>query len=239
MVTGAQLLALAETRIGEKYVNVQVPKDNRNWHGPWDCAEFASWLVYQTTGKLYGCISNSADPAVADAYSGAWVRDTIDGLVNRTTQLEASSIAGAVLIRTPPVPGKMGHIAVTDGRGGTVEAAGVNLGVRRDKVEGRLWHYVVKIPELTYASTGHVAVVKPLPYMLTLETPCIKSSLVRTVQRALRDKGVDPGKIDSVYGPHTVAAVEAFQAMNRLVADGICGPRTARKLGIEWPATRN
>ena len=52
MVTGAQLLALAETRIGEKYVNVQVPKDNRHWRGPWDCAEFASWLVYQATGKL-------------------------------------------------------------------------------------------------------------------------------------------------------------------------------------------
>ena len=26
--------------------------------------------------------------------------------------------------------------------------------------------------------------------------------------------------------------------MNRLVADGICGPRTARKLGVDWPARR-
>jgi len=75
-----------------------------------------------------------------------------------------------------------------------------------------------------------------LPFLLTLETPNIRSSLVRAVQRALRDKGFDPGKIDSEYGPHTVAAVEAFQAMNRLVADGICGPLTARKLGVEWPA---
>jgi len=25
--------------------------------------------------------------------------------------------------------------------------------------------------------------------------------------------------------------------MNRLVADGICGPKTAKKLGVEWPAT--
>ena len=239
MVTGAQLLALAETRIGEKYVNVQVPKDNRNWHGPWDCAEFASWLVYQATGKLYGCINNTGDPALADAYSGAWVRDALDGLLGKTTQREANSIAGAVLIRTPPAPGKMGHIAITDGRGGTVEAAGVNLGVRRDKIEGRLWHHVVKVPELRYASTGFVAVVKPLPYLLTLETPCVKSSLVRTVQRALRDKGVDPGKIDGEYGPHTVAAVEAFQAMNRLIADGICGPLTAKKLGIVWPSSRS
>ena len=102
--------------------------------------------------------------------------------------------------------------------GGTVEAAGVNLGVRRDRIEGRLWNYVVKVPGIAYASTGYVAPVKPLPYLLTLETPCIKSALVRSVQRALRDKGVDPGKIDGEYGPHTVAAVEAFQAMNRLVA---------------------
>ena len=88
MATGAQLLALAETRIGEKYVNVQVPKDNRKWHGPWDCAEFASWLVYQGTGKLYGCIDNAADPAVADAYSGAWVRDALAATVHRISQSE-------------------------------------------------------------------------------------------------------------------------------------------------------
>jgi len=235
MATGAQLLALAETRIGEKYINVQVPKDNANWHGPWDCAEFASWLVYQKTGKLYGCIDNSDDPALADAYSGAWVRDAIDDRVEPITQREANGIAGAVLIRRPPAPGKMGHIAITDGRGGTVEAAGINLGVRRDRVEGRLWHFVVTIPELTYTSTGFVAPAKPLPFLLTLETPNTRSSLVRMVQRALRDKGFDPGKIDSEYGPHTVAAVEAFQAMNRLVADGICGPLTAKKLGVEWP----
>lgn len=236
MATGAQLLALAETRIGEKYVNVQVPKDNRNWHGPWDCAEFASWLVYQGTGKLYGCIDNAADPAVADAYSGAWVRDALDATAHPIPQSEANGIAGAVLIRKPPAPGKMGHIAITDGHGGTVEAAGINLGVRRDRVEGRLWHYAATIPELTYSPTGYIAPVTPMPYLLTLETPNIKSSLVRAVQRALRDKGVNPGKIDGEYGPHTVAAVEAFQAMNRLVADGICGPRTAKKLGVEWPA---
>ena len=236
MATGAHVLALAKTRIGEKYVNVQVPKDNRNWHGPWDCAEFASWLVYQAIGKLYGCIDNAADPAVADAYSGAWVRDAIDEILDPITQREANGIAGAVLIRKPPAPGKMGHIAITDGRGGTVEAAGVNLGVRRDRVEGRLWNYAVKIPELAYSSTGYVAPVMSLPYLLTLETPNIRSALVRAVQRALRDKGVNPGKIDGEYGPHTVAAVEAFQAMNRLVADGICGPRTARKLGVKWPA---
>ena len=43
--TGAGLLRRAREHIGEKYVNVLVPKDDPNWKGPWDCAEFMSWLV--------------------------------------------------------------------------------------------------------------------------------------------------------------------------------------------------
>jgi N-acetylmuramoyl-L-alanine amidase len=129
----------------------------------------------------------------------------------------------------------MGHVAIADGNGRTVEAAGIGLGVRRGKVRGRLWHHVARIPELTYSSTGHVEPAVQLPTLLTLETPNIKSPLVRRVQQALRDKGINPGKIDGEYGPHAVAAVVAFQTLNKLVADGICGPATAKKLGVEWP----
>jgi hypothetical protein len=78
-------------------------------------------------------------------------------------------------------------------------------------VEGRLWDYVATIPRLTYSSTGYVVVPLALPYLLTLETPNIKSSLGPfTVQRALRDKASTSRKIDGEYGLHTVAAVEAF-----------------------------
>jgi hypothetical protein len=235
MTTGAQLVALAETRIGEKYVNVLVPKDNPNWHGPWDCAEFASWLVFQKSATLYGCVDNAGNPAIVEAYSGAWVRDAGGGRLVASTEDEAVCTPGVFLIRRPPAPGQMGHIAVSDGRGRTIEAAGVGLGVRRGKVRGRLWHLFAKIPELSYAPTGHVEPPGLLPVLLTLETPNIRSPLVRKVQRALKDKGFDPGKIDGEYGPHTVAAVTAFQATHRLVADGVCGPQTARKLGVAWP----
>lgn len=108
MSTATQLIALAETRLGEKYVNVRVPKDNSNWHGPWDCAEFASWLVYQTTGKLYGCTDNTDNPALSEAYSGAWVRDAKNGTLLPSSEDEATSTPGVFLIRTPPSTGQNG-----------------------------------------------------------------------------------------------------------------------------------
>jgi hypothetical protein len=191
--------------------------------------------VYQIVGKLYGCTNNRHSPAMADAYSGAWARDAADGTLFPATQAEANGTPGVVLIRKPPAPGQMEHIAIADGHGRTVEAAGINPGVRRDRVEGRPWHHFAKIPGLKYASTGLIAKPKPLPYLLTLKRPNIKSPLVRTVPRALRANGFDPGRIDGAYGPHTMAAVAAFQASHRLVADGIRGPRTARKLGVRWP----
>ncbi len=236
MPSGRDLLKLAETRLAEKYVNVLVPKDNPNWHGPWDCAEFASWVVYQKVGRLYGCTDNNGNPATTEAYSGAWVRDAKNGTLGVTDQGAANTTPGVILIRKPPTPGAMGHIAITDGQGGTVEAAGVNLGVRRGKVEGRLWHFCSTIPGVTYTGSGSVVPPKPLPYLLTLEDPNITSPLVKVVQRALKAVGLDPGKIDGAYGPHTVAAVVAFQTLNKLVADGIVGPATAKKLGVDWPA---
>ena len=235
MATGKDLLALAESRIGEKYVNVLVPKDNPNWHGPWDCAEFASWAVYQKAKKLYGCVNNACNPATTEAYSGAWARDSENGALSVTDQVAANNTAGVILVRRPPMPGKMGHVAISDGRGGTVEAAGTGLGVRRGRVEGRLWHFCVTVRELTYSSQDVIIPPKPLPFLLTLEDPYMSGAIVRAVQRALKANGYDPGKIDGEYGPHTIAAVYAFQKTRRLVEDGIVGPSTAKKLGVEWP----
>lgn len=235
MTTGRDLLRLAETRIGEAYANVFVPKDHPTWHGPWDCAEFVSWVIYQKVGRLYGCINDRGDPAVTEAYSGAFARDAEDGVLKKTDSTSASNTAGVILIRKPPVPGRMGHVAISDGAGGTVEAAGTGKGVKRDRIEGRLWDYYAMVPEVTYTSTGQLVAQKPLPFFLTLEDPRVKGTLVKKVQRALKDSEFSPGLLDGVYGPHTAAAVFAFQKAKRLVADGIVGPLTAKKLGVEWP----
>ena len=80
----------------------------------------------------------------------------------------------------------------------------------------------------------HEEAAQPLPLLLTLETPPIKSSLVRKVQQGLRTRGFNPGKIDGEYGPYNDCR-SRFQASSKLVADGVCRPLTAKKLDIDWP----
>lgn len=237
MVTGHDLLALAESRLGETYLNKHVPKDDPEWHGPWDCAELGSWVVYQAVGRLYGCASNDGDPAKVEAYTGWWVRDCGDGTLPLVTREDANVMPGVILVRRPPSKGMMGHLAISDGRGGTVEAAGLNLGVRRGEIEGRQWHYYAQIPGVTYAANADVDIqAKPVPYLLDLSDPPMAGSLVYQVQNALKQHGFDPGPINGRYGVRTVAAVYAFQQLNSLVADGVVGPETASKLGIDgWP----
>jgi hypothetical protein len=54
MPTGLGMLQRARQHIHEDYVlGVVAPKNNPNWRGPWDCAEFTSWLVYQEARVLY------------------------------------------------------------------------------------------------------------------------------------------------------------------------------------------
>jgi hypothetical protein len=191
MTDGEKMLRLAETRIGEKYVNVLVPKNNKNWHGPWDCAEFMSWLVYQVGGVLYGCVDDKGDPASVEAYTGAWQTDS-KKLGKRVPKEQAAATAGAILLRYPPAPGAMGHIVVSDGKGGTVEAMGKAYGVRRGKVSGRVWDTGVFVPKFSYGEAGNdVAVAEP-KVIYAVGRPDMKASVVKSIQRALKDFGSTP-----------------------------------------------
>ncbi|CAB3810709.1 peptidoglycan-binding domain-containing protein [Paraburkholderia fynbosensis] len=49
---------------------------------------------------------------------------------------------------------------------------------------------------------------------------------VRELQRALMQHGFNPGMIDGEYGQGIVAAIIAFQSSERLLPDGLAGPRT-------------
>jgi N-acetylmuramoyl-L-alanine amidase len=230
MPTGSRMVELARQHVGEDYRNVLVPKNNANWHGPWDCAEFMSWLVFQEANILYGCVDSDADPALVEAYTGAWKTDSARRGI-RIPANKAAAIVGGFLLRFPPSPGKMGHIAICDGQGGTVEAKSRREGVVEDTVRGRRWDTGVLVPGVTYdqdvvpISLGSVKVVR----LGANNDPAV----VRNIQRALDDAGIDAGGVDGKYGPKTTAAVAAFQRLKGLVMDGEVGPETARVLEIE------
>jgi N-acetylmuramoyl-L-alanine amidase len=234
--SGSDLLKLADRHVGEMYRNVLVPKNNSRWTGPWDCAEFASWCVYQVSGLLYGCTDDTAPPAEADAYTGAWQRDAND-IGRRVLPEQAAAVPGALVLRYPPAPGAMGHIAICDGRGGTVEAHSQRRGVTRDRVSGRRWDTGVLVPGIEYQEgAAPLPLAPPKTVIYRVTTPPMRGEKVKQIQRALRDAGFVPGRIDGEFGPLTQAAVVAFQQVRRLTPDGEVGSRTARALGVTLPA---
>lgn len=232
MTDGEKMLRLAETRIGEKYVNVCVPKNNKNWQGPWDCAEFMSWLVYQVGGFLYGCVDDKGNPATVEAYTGAWKADS-QRLGKRVPWKVAATTVGGILLRYPPGPGMMGHIVVCDGEGGTVEAMGSAYGVRRGKVSGRHWDTGIFLPKFSYGEQEERLEMAEPTELYAIGRPGMKASVVKDIQRALKELGFDPGPINGKYNDFTVAAVGAFQAAKGLIVDGQVGAQTAKRLKIE------
>ncbi|MEA2174828.1 MAG: N-acetylmuramoyl-L-alanine amidase [Blastocatellia bacterium] len=228
---GAELVNLANQHVGETYIlGSLVPMNNTNWHGPWDCAEFVSWCVYQLIGKLYGCRSNSDDPAHTDAYTGWWGRDA-KTVVKRITIREATNSPGALLLRLPQ-PHMNGHIVISDGTGGTVEAHSHARGVINDVVAGRRWDMGILIPELQYTGAGDISVMPPSG-IYRLASPYMSGPEVLRIQQQLKAHGVDPGELDGKYGPQTSAAVYSFQAREGLLADGEVGPQTTAALASD------
>jgi peptidoglycan L-alanyl-D-glutamate endopeptidase CwlK len=53
---------------------------------------------------------------------------------------------------------------------------------------------------------------------------------IKALQKALLDKGFNPGRIDGDFGLGTQSAVMAFQRSEGLLADGVAGPRTLAAL---------
>src|SRR6266702_2188838 len=120
---------------GERILQL-APKDNSKWKGPWDCAEFASWLVFQAAGMLYGCASDSADPASSDAYTGYWARDA-ETLGVKIPVEQAIRTPGAAVLRSPQ-SGATGHIVISDGRGYRVDDLRAAMGYRHPRPRDRV-----------------------------------------------------------------------------------------------------
>jgi N-acetylmuramoyl-L-alanine amidase len=231
MGTGRELLTIAAPHIGEQYIlGALAPKNNSQWRGPWDCAEFVSWCVFQAGAILYGCHSNTGNPASADAYTGYWGRDA-ERLGRKISVNEAARTPGAAILRIPRGNAN-GHIVLSDGAGGTIEAMSPTQRVRRHTISNRRWDIGILVPGITYEE-GEGGNVNEPPTVYRITSPFMRGEMVRKIQQALVEAEVNPGSIDGIYGPKTEAAVLGFQLQKGLVPDGEVGPETAAALGIE------
>jgi N-acetylmuramoyl-L-alanine amidase len=229
--SGVELVSIALRHLGEKYrLGVLVPKNNPNWSGPWDCAEFVSWTVFQASSILYGCDRDFGDPSTADAYTGYWERDA-HSLGEIIPVDQAAGTPGAALLRFPQV-GATGHIVLSDGNHGTIEAHSTATGVIQATVDNRHWDAGILLRGLQYSQSSHVPVAPPRTVIYRLTSPLMTGPTVLAIQQALKRAGLDPGVLDGQFGPHTLSAVVAFQISRDLLSDGEVGPDTARALGV-------
>ncbi len=239
---GKDAIDIGRTRIGQRYrLGADVPLNNPAWRGPWDCAGFASWCVYQAYGLVFGA-GRPRRVELAEPYSGHWFDEASPPDVG-IDPAKALLIPGAILIRKPRKK-LIGHVAISLGDGRqTLEARSRADGVGIfDRADTRLWDRGALMPGVDYDLPGSLAFdgppLKPaaLPEgYLALGRPMLKSAAVLAAQRALLAADIDPGGLDGEFGPLTDAAVVCFQNEHGLEVDGIIGPRTAAALGLGFP----
>lgn len=220
MITGEQIVDRADDDLGKDYVlGAFVPKDVPNWPGPFDCAEAASYWLFQAAKILFG-VSQHEHPHTADAYTGYWLSDAkIYG--NLASVEECAKTPGAYLLRVGI--GSVGHVVLCDGKGGTREAASAKLGVVKGYVAGRRWTHGIRVPGIKYETLSPV--ILPTVRVIRLTDPYMVDSQVGEIQHLL---GL---KEDNIYGPLTYAAVLNFQRSHGgLVVDGEVGNLTLTAL---------
>jgi N-acetylmuramoyl-L-alanine amidase len=68
--------------------------------------------------------------------------------------------------------------------------------------------------------------------LLMLVAPNLRGDDVGELQSSLARIGFDSGRVDGIFGPATVRALEDFQNNCGLYVDGVCGPDTVRALQV-------
>lgn len=226
--SGDDVLALARRHVGERYLlGARAPLGNPSWSGPWDCAELVSWCVFQASRIIYGAEPRN-DPMLADAFTGFWADQARAGHADIDWR-DAVGIPGAAILRKA-AGGTIGHIVISDGNGGTVEAHSRNTGVIEGTVAARRWDFGVLVPGIRYLRSDSPPALLPAPDTLRLTQPLTRGERVRRIQRRLTALQFLPGTPDGIYGPQTAHAVRQFQSSRGLVVDGEVGATTAAAL---------
>lgn len=227
MANGKDFLALAKQHIGEKYVfGASAPLNNANYRGPWDCAEFASWIVFQASGKTVGVKSGNA-------WTGHWKTDS-KTLCKIISIDEAAKTYGAILLRSPGFKNiEIGHIAFSDGNGGTIEAKSAKDGVVASVIKGRQWEMGLLIKGVTYETKASLKFeYSEPPYSFRVKAPLMKHAVVQQAKAALARLGMYGGPINEEYDTDMAQAVSNYQKANGLTIDGIMGKETIKALKL-------
>ncbi len=228
---GKEAIEFAKKLVGRPYVlGANVKKDNPDYAGAFDCAEFVAFTNYQVFGILYGCSSNSLQHvATADAYTGYFGRDA-ESIGKIISVEEATQIPGAMLLRKPS-PGATGHIAFSEGTGETVEANCTKFGCIESTALHRRWDYGILLNGVDYDQPDLTVQHKEPAIVYRLKTPNMVDPFIKKIQTALGFEGED---VDGIFGRGTSDAVIAFQKGHGLIVDGevMPGGETARNLGV-------
>ncbi len=114
------ILQKARTRLGDAYVFGALTPVGAPDPRVFDCSKLASWAVYQAAKLIYGADNDAGNPR--EVYGGTiyWNRDARSH--GRIVSLEeAAASPGAAVLRLATAS-RCGHIVISDGLGGTVEA---------------------------------------------------------------------------------------------------------------------
>jgi len=236
MAFADDVIGLARTRLGENYVfGARADFTDPDYHGPWDCAEYATWVIYQASAGavLLGCQPKNAESG--DAYTGFWNDDaTAYQLV--VSLKDALDTKGYLLLRRP-ASGKIGHIAFSLGDGKrTVEAHSKNRGVIIGNADPDLrgWHYGIRLPTPDEWRAVLARKSRPRNWFLQERFGGMQDPRVPLVVDALNKKGFPVPKKTRIYSAKLTDAVAKFQKKRGILIDGIVGPETAEALGLKW-----
>jgi len=233
-MTGRAILTFAKLYMGLKYIlGIVVPKNDKDYRGGFDCAEFIAYCIYQVYGVLFGC--DTADPkkaATADAYTGYFNRDVVAKKLIEISVAQGIRTPGAFLLRLA-VGKSLGHIVISQGTGKTYEAHSTAEGLDEFPTNGRRFDKAFLLPGVTYRENAPVVSAAP-PIVFRLKRPFMEDPFIGRIQEALKAAGYDTKGIDNIYGENTQAAVVLYQKTFGLTPDGevMPGGPTARSLNI-------
>lgn len=98
----------------------------------------------------------------------------------------------------------------------------------------RKWKYVWRVVVILLLNLLVIAAfTRTTGTVQTLSKVGSSGSEVRQIQTKLKQWGYYTGSVDGIYGTSTKNAVAYFQKKNGLTADGVAGPATLAKIGIQ------